>query len=65
MDFEVIVFKIFEILILLYLFIVVNYEFNLSLTILSIFFIVGLSGIVEVGFILIGFFFIVFLVVIC
>lgn len=65
MDFEVIVFKIFEILILLYLFIVVNYEFNLSLIILSIFFIVGLSGIVEVGFILIGFFFIVFLVVIC
>lgn len=65
MDFEVIVFKIFEILILLYLFIVVNYEFNLSLIILLIFFIVGLSGIVEVGFILIGFFFIVFLVVIC
>lgn len=65
MDFEVIVFKIFEILILLYLFIVVNYEFNLSLIILSIFFVVGLSGIVEVGFILIGFFFIVFLVVIC
>lgn len=65
MDFEVIVFKIFEILILLYLFIVVNYEFNLSLIILSIFFKVGLSGIVEVGFILIGFFFIVFLVVIC
>lgn len=65
MDFEVIVLKIFEILILLYLFIVVNYEFNLSLIILSIFFIVGLSGIVEVGFILIGFFFIVFLVVIC
>lgn len=65
LDFEVTAFKISEILILSHLSTVVNYEFNSSLTILSIFFIAGLSGIVEAGPILIGFSLIVFLVATC
>lgn len=65
MDFEVTAFKISEILISSHLSTVVNYEFNSSLTILSIFFIAGLSGIVEAGPILIGFSLIVFLVATC